>query len=218
MGTRLHTAAALIAAPCFFTTLAASEQDNRLYLFADVLSDDNDIELESDLGDSSIEDEGEWDDTLRMGVGSMHQYLLADEGGLLLSYGGEFSYTQYEAEGDSDNLEGELYMISPRVGIGMHASEWLFIEATAFAGIGLSSFTYNNEFGDYDEDSTGDLATEYGLNGTASFALGERVLLGVRAGWMQQNLEGTFEAENADADFESTTDGFFYGAFVGFRY
>jgi hypothetical protein len=193
--------------------------DSRLYVFFDSLPDESDLELSNDLGNSEVEDQ-EWEDHWRLGLGVGTQHLFTDAAGPLLTYGVELGLNRYETEDDGESLRGQAVMVSPRVGIGIHALEWLFIEGVAFVGAGASRFSYENDTFDVDEDSDLEFATEYGIQASASVALAETLLFGLRAGWMAQQLEGEFDGDApvGDTSVESDTRGIHWGIFAGLRF
>lgn len=195
------------------------ERAGILYAFVDALPDESDLSVSNDLAEGDV-DGAEWDDHWRAGVGFGYQALLSEVGGPMLTYGLELGYNRYRTEDDGGEFEGEALIASPYIGIGFHAFEWLFVEGGAFAGIGASRFNYQIGTLDVDEDSDVALATEYGLRVAATFALGETLLLGARAGWIAQQLEGEFDGDDpfGDTTVESDTDGIFYGLLAGLRF
>ncbi|MDA3960560.1 MAG: hypothetical protein PF961_07200 [Planctomycetota bacterium] len=190
-----------------------------IYAFVDILPDDSDLSATNDLGSGDI-DGAKWDDHWRAGVGLSAQHLLSEVGGPLLTYGFELGYNRYLADDDESEFTGRALIISPRIGIGFHAFEWLFLEGSAFAGAGVSEFTYRVDPLSIDETSDLALATEYGLQASATFALAETLLLGARVGWIAQQLEGEFEGDPpfVDTTLESDTTGVYYGLLAGLRF
>lgn len=219
MRTPLNFCVLLLLAIPVLGHAAAGEVDSRLYVFFDILPDESDLEVSNDLGSSGIEDQ-DWDDHWRFGLGVGTQHLLADAGGPLLTYGVELGLNRFNAEDDDEQFSGSAIMVSPRIGIGIHAVEWLFVEGVAFVGAGASRFSYEHESFDIDEDSDLELATEYGIQASVSVALAETLLLGLRAGWMAQHLEGEFDGDApvGDSTIESDTRGMHWGLFAGLRF
>lgn len=190
-----------------------------LYIFVDELDDESNVKLKNNLGTMSLEDE-KWDDHRRFGFGFMSQRIVGETAGFVLKYGIEIGYTGYGVNNNESDLDGEAIMLSPRIGLGVHVAEWVFIEGVAFGGLGLSQFTYENSTFGIDEKSEQEIATEYGVQVNAYFALSETLMLGARVGWMSQHLEGTFEGGglSGDTDFESDSEGLYYGLMFGLRF
>ncbi|MFW5752786.1 MAG: hypothetical protein ACOCYV_01915 [Planctomycetota bacterium] len=198
----------------------SGDADMRVALTVDLLPDTSDLTLSTSNDSQEYEDE-DWDDAWRVGVDFTSQRLLSEEGGPYLAYGIGLYYNYYNVESDDSNAEltNEGYMLQPHVGIGMHATEWLFLSGNAYGEIGMATFDYSaeNPLGDdIDEESDSEFSYGYGIYGQADFALGEKVVLGARVGWMAQELEG--DLEDIDLTIESSTDGLFYGLTAGVRF
>ena len=193
--------------------------DERLYIFYDEMDDKSDIVLENNLGSMELEG-AEWDAHRRVGFGYGEQKVIGENAGVVLNYGIEVDYTEYETANDTSNLNGEAIMIGPRVGVGTHISEWLFLEGAVFGGVGMSEFTYEHDTYNIDSKSDRDFAYQYGAQVHAYFAVSETVMLGARAGWAFQHLEGEFDggAITGDTDFESDSSGVYYGIMMGIRF
>jgi len=219
LGLTLPVALALAPVGLAHAAVSVGETDTRLVLTGDILADESDIELSSSTGSGTLED-AEWDDSYRIGLDIGTQRILSDAGGPLLTTGLSLAYSRYVAEDDGSEFSGNAITLSPRIGVGVHATEWLFLEANAFAGLGLSQFSYEVDDLDLDDDSDGDFAWEYGIFGAASFAFAETFVVGARVGWMSQHIEGTFDGGTLteEVTVESDSSGMFYGAMIGLRF
>lgn len=189
----------------------------RVSLIFDLLPDSSDITLSTGLGTTELEGH-DWDDAWRLGVDFTGQYMLSEGGGPYLAYGLGLFYNRYEVTDGGSEFSGNGYMLQPHIGLGMHAAEWLFLSANVYGEVGLATFDFKSSTfpGGIDESSYNEFIYGYGIYAAADFALGETIVFGARAGWMQQELEGTFD--DADLTVESTTDGFFVGALFGVRF
>lgn len=209
--------AALLAVPLAGAAGAGAEHDSYIAVFVDVLPDESDLTISTGLFTSTLDDQ-EWDTSYRIGIEAGGQGLIAEAGGPFAAYALALAYSTYETDDGSEEIEAESIMLTPRVGIGVHAGEFVLLEASGFGGLGGARFDFRNAALGIDEESDIEFAYEFGVFGSAAVALGETFLLGARVGWIRQHLEGDFDEGGGETEIDSDTEGMFYGGFAGLRF